>query len=142
MELTLKIVVALILCVGIVSSTGCVTTGTSGGSSISVKQFGKARDGTPVDIYTLVNANGLKTRITNYGGIVVDLHVPDRSGKLGDIVLGYDRLDDYIKNNPYFGCLVGRYGNRIAKGKFALNGKEYTLATNNDANHLHAGATS
>jgi len=74
-----------------------------------------------------------------YGGIVRTLEVPDRDGNLGDIVLGYDSLDEYIENNPYFGALVGRYGNRIAKGKFALDGVEYTLATNNGPNHLHGG---
>jgi aldose 1-epimerase len=74
-----------------------------------------------------------------YGGIVRTLEVPDRDGNLGDIVLGYDSLDEYIENNPYFGALVGRYGNRIAKGKFTLDGVEYTLATNNGPNHLHGG---
>jgi aldose 1-epimerase len=96
-------------------------------------------DGKPVNIYTLTNKNGLMARITNYGGIVVSLMVPDRSGKLGDVVLGYDSLDGYIKNNPYFGCLVGRYGNRIGKARFSLDGKEYTLAANNGENHLHGG---
>jgi aldose 1-epimerase len=87
----------------------------------------------------LRNAQGAEAKITNYGGIVVSLKVPDREGRMGDVVLGYDTLDEYIKSNPYFGCLVGRYGNRIAKGRFTLNGKEYTLATNNGPNHLHGG---
>ena len=100
--------------------------------------FGKA-DGKDVYLFTLTNANGLQTKITNYGGIVTHLMVPDRNGNLGDIVLGYDTLDEYIKNNPYFGALIGRYGNRIGKGKFTLEGKEYSLATNNGPNHLHGG---
>lgn len=101
--------------------------------------FGKTADGTPVEIYTLTNANGLKAKITNYGGIVVSLLVPDRDGKPGDVVLGYETLEEYIENNPYFGTLVGRYGNRIARGKFTLEGIEYTLAQNDGENHLHGG---
>jgi len=101
--------------------------------------FGTAPDGTAVDLYTLHNNKGAEARISNYGGIVTSLKVRDRKGKLGDVVLGYDNLAAYIKASPHFGCLVGRYGNRIAKGKFTLNGKEYTLAVNNGPNHLHGG---
>lgn len=101
--------------------------------------FGKTADGTPVELYTLTNANGLEAKITNYGGIVVSLLVPDRDGKLGDVVLGYETLEEYIENNPYFGAIVGRYGNRIARGKFTLEGIEYTLAQNDGENHLHGG---
>jgi aldose 1-epimerase len=108
--------------------------------SIIKKAFGKTNDGKNVDLYTLTNTNGLKTEIMNYGGIVKTLYVPDRNGNLDDIVLGYDTLDEYIKDNsPYFGALIGRCGNRIAKGKFTLNGVEYKLATNNGQNHLHGG---
>ncbi len=107
--------------------------------SISKGPFGKTSDDTAVDIYTLTNSNGIEARITNYGGIVVSLKVPDRDGKLDDVVLGYDTVDEYIEASPYFGSLIGRYGNRIAKGRFTLDGKEYTLATNNDENHLHGG---
>lgn len=101
--------------------------------------FGKLPDGTPIEIYTLTNKNGLKARIMTYGAILVSLEVPDRSGKMGDIILGYDTLDGYVKNNPYFGAIVGRYGNRIAKGRFSLNGVTYKLAVNNGENHLHGG---
>ena len=83
--------------------------------------FGKTTDGTPVDIYTLRNARGSEARISNYGGIVTSLKVPDKTGKLGDVVFGYDHLDGYLKSTPYFGCLVGRYGNRIARGKFTAS---------------------
>jgi len=106
---------------------------------IEKKTFGKTPDGREVDLFTLTNANGLKAQITNYGGIVTSLLIPDRDGKFADIVLGYDTFDEYIKNNPYFGALIGRYGNRIAKGKFTLEGAEYTLATNDGPNHLHGG---
>lgn len=108
-------------------------------NAIEKKSFGKTPDGKAVEIYTLKNSNGLEARIMTYGGIVVSLKTPDKNGNLGDIVLGYDDLDGYIKNNPYFGSLVGRYGNRIAKGKFILDGKTYTLAVNNGENHLHGG---
>ncbi|MBN1348269.1 galactose mutarotase [candidate division KSB1 bacterium] len=106
---------------------------------IKKQSFGKTPDGIDVDLYTLTNANGLKARLITYGAILVSLEVPDKNGTPGDIVLGYDDLDGYIKENPYFGAIVGRYGNRIAKGKFKLDGVEYRLATNNDENHLHGG---
>ena len=106
---------------------------------IEKQSFGKTEDGMAVDLFTLTNANGMKLKITNYGGIVTSIFVPDKDGNLGDVVLGYDNLEGYLNNNPYFGCIVGRYGNRIAKGKFTLNGKNYTLATNNEPNHLHGG---
>jgi aldose 1-epimerase len=105
---------------------------------IEKKPFGSV-DGKNVDLYVLTNANGLKASITNYGGIVVSLEVPDKNGKLGDILLGYDNLDGFVKNSPYFNALVGRYGNRIAKGKFTLDGTAYTLAVNNGENALHGG---
>lgn len=107
--------------------------------SISRQLFGKMPDGKEVILYTLNNTNGMELKIMNYGGIIVSLRVPDRNRVADDIVLGYDRLEDYLKLNPYFGALIGRYGNRIAKGKFALDGTTYQLATNNGANHLHGG---
>ena len=118
---------------------GCASTKPVYTTTISHRPFGKTPDGTPVDLYTFRNANGVEVKICNYGGTVISFTAPDRNGNLADIVLGYDNLDDYIKNSPYFGCLVGRYGNRIAKGKFKLGDKEYTLAVNNEANHLHGG---
>ncbi|HEU4389656.1 MAG TPA: galactose-1-epimerase, partial [Blastocatellia bacterium] len=99
-----------------------------------------AADGAEVDLYTLRNARGLEARIMNYGATVVSLKVPDRSGKLGDIVLGFDDPASYLRDNrPHFGVVCGRFSNRIAKGRFTLNGKEYTLARNNGENHLHGG---
>jgi aldose 1-epimerase len=101
--------------------------------------FGMLRNQTPVEIYTLTNANGLEMRAITYGGIITSLKVPDRSGRLGDIVLGFDAIDGYLKDPPYFGALIGRYGNRIGKAQFTLDGKTYTLAANNGPNHLHGG---
>jgi aldose 1-epimerase len=120
---------------------GCASmpTPTNTVGTISQAPFGKTADGTPVEIYTLRNDKGCEARIMTYGGIVVSLKVPDKNGNFGDVVLGYDKLDDYVKNSPFFGALVGRYGNRIAKGKFTLAGKEYTLALNNAPNNLHGG---
>jgi aldose 1-epimerase len=107
--------------------------------NITKKSFGKTPDGEKVDLYTLTNAAGSKAQITNYGGIVTSLQVADRQGELADIVLGYDNLDDYIKASPYFGSIIGRYGNRIGKGQFTIDANKYTLATNNGPNHLHGG---
>lgn len=108
-------------------------------SSITRQSFGKTDAGENVDLYTLRNTHGVEATITNYGGIVVSLKVPDRSGKFDDVVLGFNDLDSYLKPGPYFGALIGRYGNRIAKGRFTLNGTEYKLAVNNGENHLHGG---
>ena len=101
--------------------------------------FGKTADGKRIDIYTLRNHSGMEARIMNYGGVVVSLKVPDKKGKFGDVVLGYDNLGSYLTNSPYFGALIGRYGNRIANGKFSLDGQDYTLVVNNPPNHLHGG---
>lgn len=125
--------------VGVISLVGCATSTPSGRGAISHAPFGTTKDGKPVEIYTLRNAAGTEARIMTYGGIVVSLKVPEKSGRLGDVVLGYDTLADYEKESPYFGCLVGRYGNRIAKGKFTLSGTTYSLATNNYPNALHGG---
>src|ERR1035441_10217291 len=107
--------------------------------TVSQAPFGNTPDGTPVAIYTLRNSKGMEARIMTYGGIVQSLKVPDKNGKLGDVVLGYDDLDGYLKATPYFGALIGRYGNRIGGAKFTLEGKTYTLATNNGPNSLHGG---
>jgi aldose 1-epimerase len=121
-----------------------VLAGCAGGPSgkspqISRRPFGEAPDGTPVQLFTLRNSRGAEAQICNYGGIVTSLKVPDRQGKFGDVVLGYDNLAGYLRESPYFGSLIGRYGNRISSGKFTLNGKQYTLATNNYPNALHGG---
>lgn len=117
----------------------CATDKETHSMKLEKQPFGTTEDGTAIDRYTLSNANGMKVQITNYGGIVTSILVPDKNGKLADVVLGYDNLEGYLKNNPYFGCIVGRYGNRIARGKFKIDGKEYSLATNSGPNHLHGG---
>ena len=90
--------------------------------------FGTTKDGTAVDLYTLTNANGMIAKIITYGGIVTELHVPTGAGTLADVVLGFDTLEGYLGAHPYFGAIVGRVGNRIAKGRFTLDGETYTLA--------------
>lgn len=106
-------------------------------------EFGKLPDGRAAHLYTLSNSRGIRVEITNYGGTIIRLFAPDRHGELADITLGFDRLDDYVARSPYFGCLIGRVGNRIAGGKFSLAGRIFQLARNNTPNgipcHLHGG---
>lgn len=104
-----------------------------------VQIFGTLPTGEEVQLFALKNARGVEITITNYGGIVVSLKVPDRGGKVADVVLGFDSLDGYLTRSRYFGAIVGRYANRIGNGRFALDGVEYTLAKNNGNNHLHGG---
>lgn len=104
----------------------------SKGTVPSPEVFGRMADSSPVEVFTLTNSKGIRLRAMNYGATVLSLEVPDREGRLGDIVLGYRTLDEYLKNSPYFGAVVGRFGNRIANGRFTLDGKIYTLATNNE----------
>lgn len=101
--------------------------------------FGKTGDGHEADLYTLTNRKGMEVTITNFGGIIVSLKVPDKSGKLDDVVLGYDSLEGYLVNKAFFGALIGRYGNRIAHGTFKLNGTTYNLPKNDGDNTLHGG---
>lgn len=101
--------------------------------------FGKMTDGSPVEMFTLRNANGVEVRAINYGATITSIRVPDRRGRFGDVVLGFETLEPYLKPHPYFGAVVGRYGNRIAKGQFTLDGQTYKLAANNGPNHLHGG---
>ena len=107
--------------------------------SIDRQTFGTTPDGIDVSLYTLTNNSGAFVKITNFGGIVVSVYVPDRNGALDDVVLGYDTLEEYIQDNPHFGAIAGRYANRIAGGKFILDGVQYSLAVNNGPNHLHGG---
>jgi aldose 1-epimerase len=155
-----------VLCfgLGVATLAGCVSKPADVPLREVIREpFGHAPDGTPVDLFVLRNTTGSRVKadtegkvavdgrtygpgrpcaeaaICNYGGIVAWLKVPDRNGKMGDVVLGYDDLAGYIKESPYFGAMIGRYGNRIAKGKFTLDGIQYTLATNNGPNALHGG---
>jgi aldose 1-epimerase len=122
---------------------GCATMSNTN-SSVTKADFGRTPDGTPVEIYTLRNGKGMEADIMTYGGIVTSLKTPDKNGNFADVVLGFDNLDGYtkdayLKNCPYFGALIGRYGNRIAFGKFSLDGTQYTLPINNAPNTLHGG---
>lgn len=112
-------------------------------AAVAAKPFGRFDDGRAVTLYTLKGASGFEADIMDYGGTIVRLLVPDRDGKLGDVALGFENAADYPKKSPYFGALIGRFGNRIAHGKFTLDGKTYTLATNNDPGgipcSLHGG---
>ncbi len=114
-------------------------TSTQPMNSIPKQSFGTTKDGQAVDLYTITNPAGTSVGIITYGGTVQSLTVKSRTGMLSDVVLGFDSMEGYEGEQPYFGALIGRYGNRIAKGKFSLNGKDYTLATNNGPNHLHGG---
>ena len=102
-------------------------------------RFGNLPDGRQVNLYTLTNDNGIEVAITNYGGILTSIMAPDRYGELADVVLGFDDLDGYLADHPYFGAIVGRYANRIARGVFELDSKTHRLTRNNGRNHLHGG---
>ncbi len=136
-----------LICSSLVLFTGCRMDQKSGGAdlqpggkgSMKKESFGQLANGTAVDIYTLTNTNGVEARITNYGGIIVSLKTPDRAGNLGDITHGFEKIEDYQAGHPFFGSLVGRYGNRIGQARFSLNGVTYELAANNGRNHLHGG---
>jgi aldose 1-epimerase len=117
---------------------GAASAPQAGGGPMK-EPFGKTKDGRPIDRYTMKNARGMEADVITWGAIVTRLIVPDRAGKSGDVALGFDTLDGYLGTHPYFGAIVGRYGNRIAKGRFTLNGKTYTLAVNNGPNSLHGG---
>lgn len=108
-------------------------------ASMRKTDFGKTSDGTAVDLYVLTNAKGVTAKVMTYGAILTELHVPDRDGKPDDVVLGFDDLGGYLAGHPYFGATVGRVANRIARGRFTLDGKEYRLAVNNGPNALHGG---
>jgi aldose 1-epimerase len=107
--------------------------------TVEKKSFGKMPDGKKVSLFVLTNANKMQVSLLDYGATVKEILVPDRNGKFSNISLGFSNLNDYREKSPYFGCIAGRYANRIAKGKFSLDSKEYQLATNNGPNHLHGG---
>ncbi len=133
------IIVCFIIMTGCKEKSESTQVSASQRSEIIKTDFGQLSDGTMSSLYTLTNKNGVKVSITDYGGIIVSVLVPDKSGVMADVVLGYDSVALYEKNNPYFGAIIGRYGNRIAKGKFSIDGKSYQLATNDNTNHLHGG---
>src|SRR5215475_12335282 len=115
------------------------TNSPEGAQKVEKKAFGKLPDGTEVEEYTLDSGKGATAKIITYGATLTELWVPDKAGKNADVVLGFDNLEQYLGDHPYFGGTIGRYGNRIAKGKFTLDGREYSLALNNGPNSLHGG---
>jgi aldose 1-epimerase len=130
--------------VALVGETGCSTvapgtTAPTVASGVGRASFGRTAAGQAAEIFTLTNSHGIEVRLTNYGGIITSLRTPDRSGHFDDIVLGYDSLSGYLRDTPYFGAIVGRYGNRIAGGRFTIDGTTYRLAVNNGPNSLHGG---
>jgi aldose 1-epimerase len=137
--------IVLLVASGLVA--GCSTGGSSGGSEqpirprVSMAPFGRTPDGQVVDMITLRNDNNIEIHVLTYGGIIMSLKTPDRTGQFDDIVLGFDTLAPYLDKSPYFGAIIGRYGNRIAKGRFTLDGKTYQLPINNAPNSLHGGTT-
>ncbi len=142
-----KLILQIVLIAAVIYMNGCYQTKCcplmkckeQGKMSADVKPFGKMPDGRQVDIVTLTNGKGLTAKIITYGGIIIAFDVPDKNGKPGDIVLGFDNLDSYLKGTPYFGAIIGRYGNRIGGAKFTLDGKEYKLTKNEGENILHGG---
>jgi aldose 1-epimerase len=108
-------------------------------TGITQAPFGTLPDGAPVTQFTLTNRSGMVVKVLDFGGVITEIHVPDRQGRFADVALGFDTVEPYLKDSPYFGALIGRYGNRIGKGRFTLEGKEYQLTTNNGNNHLHGG---
>jgi aldose 1-epimerase len=136
-----RLALAVLLAVATVGLFGLTAAASSSGHrpTISKASFGSLADGTPVDIYTLTNSRGMEVKILTYGGILQSIRVPDRHGRLANVTLGFDNLADYVAKSPYFGCITGRYANRIALGRFQLNGQTYQLPINNPHNSLHGG---
>jgi aldose 1-epimerase len=129
----------LIVAVLILALVATQTLTVSAAGKVEKKAYGKTADGAAVDEYTLTNSGGAEVKVITYGGIITSIKVADRNGQWGNVALGFDKLEDYLTKNPYFGNITGRYANRIAKAKFTLDGKEYTLEANNGVNTLHGG---
>lgn len=133
------VLVTLLIAQAAIAAGNGQATGSKPRRGVARAPFGATPDGQSVAAFTMTNAAGIQVRAISYGAIITSVLTPDRSGRLADIVLGFDTLDAYLKEPPYFGAVVGRYGNRIAKGQFALGGRTFRLATNNGPNHLHGG---
>ncbi len=133
----------LAVAVGLLYLAGCAAASHTGGPDVKAPAqatpFGKIATGETAQLFSFRNARGIEVRLTNYGGIITSIRTPDRAGRFADIVLGYDDLGGYLRDSPYFGAIVGRYANRIARGRFAVDGTTYTLAVNNGPNSLHGG---
>ena len=137
--LPVVVVAATALAATLVHAAPAMRSAAMSSAAITQAPFGTLSDGKVATLYTLRNARGSQVQITNYGGIVTSIQGPDKNGALGDVALGFDTLQGYVKDSPYFGALVGRYANRIAQGRFTLDGKTYQVAKNNGPNHLHGG---
>lgn len=137
---TLKALLVSILICSAIAVSAAKSWGSNSEAVVETSKFGILDDGTEVDLYVLKNAKGSTAKIITYGATLTELWVPDRSGKLGDVVLGFDNLKGYVGKHPWFGATVGRVANRIAKGKFTLDGKEYSLEINDPPNNLHSGS--
>jgi aldose 1-epimerase len=122
-------------------TVSCQSTSSTSMSRVTSETWGTLQSGAKVDLFTLTNKNGMEARITNYGGIIVSLKVPDKTGKLADVVLGFDSLGEYENKNPFFGCITGRYANRIGNAAFKIDGTEYKVTANSGKNHIHGGKT-
>ena len=134
----LTLITGMVACGGETKQPSQENTETMIKAGVTTKDWGET-DGKKVQLFTLTNKNGVTVGITNYGGIVTSWVTPDKNGNRSSVVVGMESLDEYLKKPPYFGAIIGRYGNRIAHGKFALNGVAHTLATNNGPNALHRG---
>src|SRR5271166_3166242 len=132
--------VAVLICTLFTSLWAAGHTASGTEASVETSTFGTLEDGTAVEAYTLKNSKGASAKITTYGATLTELWMPDRTGKLADVVLGHDNVQGYVGKTPWFGATVGRVANRIAKGKFTLDGKEYSLEINNPPNNLHSGS--
>ena len=136
---SLLLIVALFGLQAIIAARADQDSSSRARAGVTRAAWGKMPDGTGVDIYTLANANGVEIKAITYGGIIQSLRVPDRAGRFDDIVLGFDSLEGYLADHPFFGAIIGRYGNRIGKAQFTLDGQTFKLAANNGPNHLHGG---
>jgi aldose 1-epimerase len=131
--------ISLAIALALAASAGIMRPARGANPGVTMSTFGKMPDGETVNLYTLTNRSGMRVAITNYGGRIVSIIVPDRKGQMADVALGFDNLDGYLATNPFFGALVGRCANRIGGAKFTLDGKEYHLAANDGPNSLHGG---
>jgi aldose 1-epimerase len=138
-RLALVILISLVVACATPGSGGPSKEGGAMKAKVEKSKFGVLPDGTEIELYAMTNAKGMIAKVMTYGAILTELDVQDRNGKIGDVVLGFDKLDGYLKEHPYFGATIGRVANRIAKGAFTLDGKSYQLAVNNGPNHLHGG---
>ncbi|MEV5019717.1 aldose epimerase family protein [Streptomyces sp. NPDC053780] len=139
MDLSRRTVLASAAAAGITAGTAGGTAHATGGTKPVKELFGRLADGTKVYRWSLENG-GTRMKVLSYGGAVQSLEIPDRRGRHANVSLGFDNLDDYVASSPYFGALIGRYGNRIGKGRFTLDGKEYQLSVNDGEHSLHGGA--